>query len=282
MDRLPIKVGAVAYDPKVVEIWEGVRDYFREENIPTDYVLFSNYEALVDALLDRTVDMAWNTNVAFVRAERRAGGRCISLAMRNTDREFTSRLIARNDSGISGLEDLRGKRLALGSADSAQAAILPLHFLAEAGIDPENEVELIRFDIDVGKHGDTGTSELEVLRALHEGVADAGAIGHVVWLQSLEKGLVNKGLVRSVWTSPPYDHCSFTVLDDFDPDLASRWTEALLRMDFNNPRWRRLMDLEGLSAWVRGRKDGYESLRAAIGRHPEEEGSQRSRSDSLA
>jgi len=282
MAHLPVRIGAVAYDPKVVEIWEGIRDYFREVNVPTDYVLFSNYEALVDALLDRTVDMAWNTNVAFVRAERRAGGRCISLAMRNTDREFTTRLIARNDSGISGLEDLRGKRLALGSADSAQAAILPLHFLAEAGIDPEKEVELIRFDIDVGKHGDTGTSELEVLRALHEGVADAGAIGHVVWLQALEKGVVNNSLVRSVWTSPPYDHCSFTVLDDFDPDLASRWTEALLRMDFNNPRWRRLMDLEGLSAWVPGRKDGYESLRAAIGMHPEEEGSHRSRSDSLA
>jgi ABC-type phosphate/phosphonate transport system substrate-binding protein len=98
----------------------------------------------------------------------------------------------------------------------------------------------------------------------------------------LEKGLVNKGLVRSVWTSPPYDHCSFTVLDDFDPDLARRWTEALLRMDFNNPRWRRLMDLEGLSAWVPGRKDGYESLRAAIGVGPDEEGSQRSRSESLA
>src|SRR4030081_2646227 len=94
MPQLPVKIGAVAYDPKVVEIWEGIRDYFRGEDIPTDYVLFSNYEALVDALLDRRVDMAWNTNVAFVRAERRAGGRCLSLAMRNTDREFTTRLIA--------------------------------------------------------------------------------------------------------------------------------------------------------------------------------------------
>lgn len=282
MEKPPIRVGAVAYDPKVVEIWEGIRDYFREENIPTDYLLFSNYEALVDALLDRGVDMAWNTNVAFVRAEQRAGGRCLSLAMRNTDREFTTRLIARSDRGISGLADLRGKRLALGSADSAQAAILPLHFLEEAGIDPENDVELIRFDLDVGKHGDTGTSELEVLRALHDDVADAGAVGHVVWLQSLEKGVVNTSLVQSVWTSPPYDHCSFTVLDDFDPDLARRWTEALLRMDFNNPRWRRLMDLEGLTAWVPGRKDGYASLRAALGGHPEEEESRRSRSESLA
>ncbi len=258
-DRV-VKVGAVAYDPKVVTIWEGMRDYFRGASVPTDYVLFSNYEAQVDALFERTIDIAWNTNVAYVRSELRAGGACQVLAMRNCDLDFTSRLIARSDSGISGLDDLRGKRLALGSADSAQAAILPLYYLRESGIDPGHDVELLRFDIDVGKHGDTGTSELEVLQALQEGRADAGMIGHPIWLRQIEQGSVNSALLRSVWTSPPYCHCNFTALPDFDPGLASRWSEALLRMDYNHPRWRRLMDLEGLTSWLPGQKLGYETL----------------------
>lgn len=262
-DRI-VKVGAVAYDPKVVTIWEGMRDYFREAGVPTDYVLFSNYEAQVDALFERQIDIAWNTNVAYVRCEQRAGGRCLTLAMRNSDLDFTTRIIARADSGINDLKDLRGKRLALGSADSAQASILPLHFLREAGLTPEKDMTLIRFDLDVGKHGDTGTSELAVLRALHQGEADAGAIGHVTWLRELEVGHVNTSLVRSVWTSPPYDHCNFTALPDFDPQLARRWTEVLLRMDYNDPRWRRLMELEGLTAWVPGRKEGYTLLLAAL------------------
>lgn len=261
----PVRVGAVAYDPKVVAIWEGMREYFREAGMPTDYVLFSNYEAQVDGLLAGWVDIAWNTNVAYVRCEARSEGGCRPLAMRNTDRDFTTRLLARADRGISGPADLRGRRLALGSADSAQAAILPLHFLREAGIDPDQDLELVRFDMDVGKHGDTGTSELEVLRALHEGAADAGAVGHVVWLQALEQGLVNTALVRSVWTSPPYDHCNFTVLEGFDPDLERTWTGALLGMDYNDPRWRRLMELEGLTSWVAGRNEGYQSLREALG-----------------
>src|SRR6266700_2433641 len=109
-----IRVGAVAYDPKVVTIWEGMRDYFREAGVPTDYVLFSNYEAQVAALLAGQIDIAWNTNVAYVRAEQRIGGACQVLAMRNTDRDFTTRLLARSDSGVNGLGDLRGKRLALG------------------------------------------------------------------------------------------------------------------------------------------------------------------------
>lgn len=260
-----LTVGAVAYDAKVVPIWESMRDYFREAGVPTDYVLFSNYEAQVDALFGRRVDVAWNTNVAYLRSEMRAGGACQVLGMRNTDIGFTTRLVGRGDK-ITDLSQLRGKRLALGSADSAQAAILPLHWLEQAGLTPGADVELLRFNLDVGKHGDTGTSELEVLRALHEGSADVGAVGDPTWVRELEAGHVNSSLVASLWTSPPYCHCNFTALPDFDRDLGAAWTDALLRMNYNDPKWRRLMDLEGLTAWVPGRKVGYEDLAAALAR----------------
>lgn len=259
-----IRVGSVAYDPKVVTIWEAMREYFEEAGVPTDYVLFSNYEAQVQALFEGQIEIAWNTNVAYVRSEQRSGGSCQVLGMRNSDLDFTTRLVARLDSGIQSLPDLRGRRLALGSADSAQAAILPLHYLRDAGLDPERDMELLRFDPDVGKHGDTGTSELEVLRALHDGRADAGMIGHTTWLTQLEHGGVNTALVRSVWTSPGYNHCNFTALPGFDVQLGQRWTQALLAMDYNDPRWRRLMDLEGLTEWLPGRKSGYEVLTAAM------------------
>lgn len=57
-------VGAVAYHPRIVTIWEGFRDYFAGRETPTDYLLYSNYERLVDALLAGEVDIGWNTNTA--------------------------------------------------------------------------------------------------------------------------------------------------------------------------------------------------------------------------
>lgn len=258
-----LTVGAVAYDPKVVAIWESMREYFAQAGVPTDYVLFSNYEAQVDALFARRIDMAWNTNVAYLRSEQRAGGSCQVLGMRNTDVGFTTRLVGSGEP-IAHLSELRGRRLALGSADSAQAAILPLHWLREAGLDPDADLEIQRFDLDVGKHGDTGTSELEVLKALHSGAADLGAVGDPTWIRELESGHINSSIVKSLWTSPPYCHCNFTALWDFDPELGARWSEALLAMDYNDPRWRRLMDQEGLTAWVPGRKAGYEALAEAL------------------
>src|SRR5271166_2024333 len=236
MDR-PLVVGAVAYDPHVVPIWEGMRDYFREAGPAIDYVLFSNYDRQVEALLARQIDIAWNTNLAWVKVHRRTNGACRALALRDVDAQYTTIFVARADCPVESLADLRGKRLALGSADSAQAAILPFHFLQRAGVEPERDCTLLRFDLDVGKHGDTGTSELEVLRALRDNQADAGALGDATWIRQLAEGRVDPRQIRPIWTSEGYCHCNFTVLADFPEDLGRRWTDSLLGMRYDNPRW---------------------------------------------
>jgi ABC-type phosphate/phosphonate transport system substrate-binding protein len=246
-----------------------MRDYFREAGCPIDYVLFSNYDRQVQALLTRQIDIAWNTNLAWVKVCRRTQGACRALALRDVDVQFTTILVARAESGIQSLADVRGKRLALGSADSAQAAILPVHYLQQAGLQPERDYSLVRFDLDVGKHGDTGTSELEVLRALREGRADAGVLGDTTWVRQVAEGRIDSGRIRPVWTSPGYCHCNFTVLADFPADQAKRWTDALLAMSYEQPRWRELMDLEGLKRWVRADPtilQGYQVLFDAIER----------------
>jgi ABC-type phosphate/phosphonate transport system substrate-binding protein len=268
MER-PILVGAVAYAARAVPIWEGMRDYFAEAGPAIDYLLFSNYDRQVEALLARQIDIAWNTNLAWVKVHRRTGGACRALAMRDVDAVFTTVAVARSDSGIAGLPDLRGKRLALGSADSAQAAILPIHYLQQAGLEPQRDCTLVRFDLDVGKHGDTGGSEAEVLRALQEGRADAGALGEATWKQAVADGRVDTKQLRIIWTSPGYCHCNFTALDAFPQELARRWTDSLLHMSYQDPRWRELMDLEGLRRWV-GADDailkGYQVLFEAVER----------------
>lgn len=268
MDR-PILIGAVAYDPRVVPIWESMRDYFREAGLPIDYVLYSNYDRQVEALLGRHIDIGWNTNLAWVKVCQRTGNRCRALAMRDVDADYKSVFVARVDSEIHSLADLRGKRLALGSADSGQAAILPVEFLREAGVDAERECTVLRFNLDVGKHGDTGTSEFEVLRALQDGKADAGAMGAPTWHSQVAEGKVDASQLRAFWTSPGYCHCNFTVLEEFPEAVGARWTEALLAMTYDNPQWRELMDLEGLKRWLEATPEvmaGYSSLFEAVER----------------
>src|SRR5262249_23038845 len=163
-----------------------------------DFVLFSNYDAQVDALLEGWIDIAWNTNLAYVKTYRRSAGKCGVLAMRDVDVGFTTKIIAGAATGIETLRDLRGKRFAYGSRDSSQAAILAQYFLKANEVDPLKDVTPIHFDLDVGKHGDTGTSEVEVLNAVAKGEADAGAIGDQYWARVLAEHLVDSRKVRSV------------------------------------------------------------------------------------
>src|ERR1700758_3911369 len=96
-----IWVGAVAYDPKVVTIWEGMRRYFHEEaKIPVEVVLFQSYEAQVQSLLrpprdsGPRIDIAWNTNLAYLQADEWSNHLCQPVAMRDTDLGWTSIIVA--------------------------------------------------------------------------------------------------------------------------------------------------------------------------------------------
>jgi ABC-type phosphate/phosphonate transport system substrate-binding protein len=268
-----IWVGAVAYDPKVVTIWEGMRRYFHEEaHLPIDVVLFQSYDAQVAALLaapsDRLplIDIAWNTNLAYLQADEWSGHRCQPLAMRDTDLGWTTRIVAVSGGPLAVLADLRNRTLALGSRDSGHAAILPVYFLEQQGLIEGRDYRTLRFDSDVGKHGDTGASEVEVVRAVLDGRADAGAIGSPFWNVVQTERLVPEGALTEIWTSPPYNHCMFTARPGLDPGLARRFVEALSGMSYDNPIHRSVLDAEGLHHWELPHVDGYEALREASAR----------------
>ena len=268
-----IWVGAVAYDPKVVTIWEGMRRYFHEEaHLPVEVVLFQSYEAQVAALLVNPgdpapmIDIGWNTNLAFLQATEWSGGQCAAIAMRDTDLGWMTKIVAAAEGPLKTLADLKGKVLALGSRDSGHAAILPVHFLEAEGLIEGKTYRSLRFNSDLGKHGDTGRSEVDAMRAVLDGRADAAAVGSPFWDRVTAKRLTPQGALVEIWTSEPFNHCMFTSRPGFDPQLSRRFAQALEGMSYDNPAYRPVLEAEGLKSWVKPQLDGYASLRAAAGR----------------
>lgn len=273
-----ILLGAVAYDPKVVGIWDIIRDYSNEYGCKLDYVLFSNYERQVDSLLKGHIDIAWNTNVAWIRTLYATDNKAKAIAMRDTDLHWSTKFVVKKDSKIKNLEDLKGKKLGVGSADSSQANIMAIYYLNKNGLkikesdinnsEIDNEsVNIIRYNSDLGKHGDTGRSEWDVLEGLKNGSLDAGTIGSNTWIRILEEGLYPDGELISFYTSPDFCHCNFTVMPNIDSKISDNFVKMLMSQKKENPIIKKMMAMEGLNEWIiTGEKElkGYDTLYEAM------------------
>jgi ABC-type phosphate/phosphonate transport system substrate-binding protein len=265
-DKRLLRLGAVAYDPKVVTIWEGFKAYFEKRGAPIDYVLYSTYDAQVEANLAGEIDVAWNSPLAWVKSQLVSQGGCRAIAMRDSDRDLTTKILTRKDSDAASLTDLKGKTIAVGASDSPQATLIPLSMLSEAGVIPGEDCRVIYHNVMVGKHGDHVGGERDAARALAAGTADAACVLDGNYPVFINEGTLDPGTTRVLATTPPFDHCNFTIRQDLPEERSKPFLEVLLGMSFQDPEVRTLMDLEGLKQWLPARTSGYAQLERAVER----------------
>jgi ABC-type phosphate/phosphonate transport system substrate-binding protein len=260
----PVTVGAVLYDPKVSIIWEIIREFFETHGVPMDVKLYADYDLQNTALMAGEIEIAWNSPLAWLDAQRRSGETCRAIAMRDTDQDRVSHLIVAKDSGIKSVSDLRGKVVALGAADSPQARLIPQGLLFRHGLQPGTDYEAKRFDLLVGLHGDHVGGEKEAFLCLKRGEAQATAMIDLNWQAWCKDGTIDPARFEVLATTDRYDHCVFTVRADFPAEREEPWLRVLHLMSYDNPKHREMMDMEGLKKWEPGRTSGFAALAEAV------------------
>ncbi len=262
-----VRLGAVAYAPKVVPIWEGFRAHFAERGYDFDYVLYSNYEAQVEALMARDIDLAWNSPLAWIRAERmaRARGEVVhSIAMRDTDMDLQSVLVVPTGSAAQSVADLRGTTVGFGAIDSPQATLIPLDHLRQAGLVGGRDYTVRRFDVLGGKHGDHIGGERDAAEAMLAGDIAASWMIADNYRAFASEGTLPAGATRVLATTGAYDHCNMTAGAHLDAERRDAFRDLLLAMSWDDPAVRPLLELEGLKVWQPGRSSGYALLERAV------------------
>lgn len=256
-----LRLGAVAYAPYVVTIFEGLKRHFHRQGVELDWVLYAHYDALVDAFVSGEVDLAWNGPLAYVKIRRALAAPCKVVAMRNTDVSATTQFITQQTAPMQQLTDLRGKRVALGSRGSVQAGLLAYHYLKEAGLVPERDLLVCSFHEErrPTKRGD----EAAVVELVAAGEYDAGAVSGYAIDVLRARGRFPDDRLRVLWCSPGYSHCCFTAQARLDDALAQQVTTAFLAMRYDDPEHRQVLDLEHCTAFVPGTAEGYDTLEQA-------------------
>ena len=260
----PVVVGAVLYDPKVSVIWEIIREFFESNGVPMDVRLYANYDLQNESLMNGEIEIAWNSPLAWLDAQKLAGGTCRAIAMRDTDRDRVSHLIVAIDAGIDSIGGLKGKTIAFGAKDSPQARLIPQGLLFRHGLRPRQDYTEKRFDLLVGLHGDHIGGEKEAVDCLKRGEADASAMMDLNWQTWTTDGTIDPARFKILASSDRYDHCVFTVKHEFPHAREAAWLEVLHNMDYDNPKHREMMDMEGLKKWESGRTIGFNALADAI------------------
>lgn len=199
-----------------------------------------DYAATVEGLAARKLDLVWYGGFTSVQAVRRTNGSARRLVLRQEDAEFKSVFITRPGSGITKLQDLKGKTFAFGSVSSTSGHLMPRYFLLQNNVKPETDMKQVAFS---GAHDATALW-------VESGKVDAGALNFLVWDKLVQQKKVDLSKVNVFYTTPPYVDYVWTVRGDLDRGLQDKITAAFLKLDYANPEHRKLLDLHHTKKYI--------------------------------
>ena len=255
-----VRLGGVA-STSHMEVFQGLETLFRRRGIDLEWVLYSDYDIMVDAFVKGEIDLAWNGPLSYVKIKRQLADACRVIAMRDVDVGFTTHFITRAGSGILTVEDLKDRSFAFGRRSSVQAGLLAYSFLKESGINPGRDLSADSFYDQ--RHSSTGSDERDVVERVSSGEFDAGAVSQRTMEVMAEDGTLPRDDIRIFWSSPAYSHCCFTSRQDLDPALAAEIESAFLSVTSDDSVGKSVLDGEACHHFVPGIEEGWELIEKA-------------------
>ena len=218
-----------------------------------EFTPVSDYPAAVEALVNKKVDLVWFGGFTYVQAQLRSGGKIIPIAQREEDTRFQSVFIAKTDSGIKTLADMKGKQVSFGSQSSTSGHLMPRNNLLNAGIDPEKDFKRIAYS---GAHDAT-------IASVVSGKVDAAALDITVWRKFVAENKVNTKEVDVFFTTPPFYNYNWSVHADMPAELRNKVQKALLELDASTPEGKEILQLNRATRYIPTSPDNYKGIEAA-------------------
>ena len=223
---------------------------------PVRVTVASDYAAVIEALRNRTADLAFVHPVGYVLASREAKATIVAKNVWHGKSTFTSRIYVRRDAGIRTLEDLRGKSIAFVDPASSSGYTYPMVLLIQRGLvrnrDPKTFFREVVF---AGSHD-------AAMRALLNGHVDAIASFDLAREQYL-KDESERARITFVAETPPIPEAGIAARDGLDPRTIERVRAALvsIRGPAHAGLLKRLYDIDGFEP---AEDREYDSVRAAV------------------
>lgn len=239
---------------KASEVFAG--ELSKKVGVPIKVYMPTDYLGVVEALRNRTADLAFVHPAGYVFASREAKAQIVAVDVWHGKTSYTSRIFVRKDSGIKSLEELRGKTIAFVDPGSTSGYVYPMVMLIKKGLvrdrDPKTFFKEAMF---------AGTHEAALL-ALLNGSVDAVASFDLAPQQYLkDKERIER--LTHIAETEPIPEAGMAVREGLDPALIKKLFDAL--MAFNAPEYRPILkDFYGIDGFAPARDSDYNPVREAI------------------
>jgi phosphonate transport system substrate-binding protein len=239
-------------DPgKIVRESQPLVNYLEEKTgSRVELVVPTSYAAVVEAIANDRVDVAYLGGFTFVQASQRAG--VCPLVQRERDQNFHSVFITQPDSGINSLADLKGHSFAFGDVNSTSGHLMPAYYMRAAGVDPSALAKTLY----------TGGHDATAL-AVSNAKVDAGAMDELVYATMMKTGKITHTQVKIFYTTPAFFDYVWVARKRLDPKLSGAFADAFLKLDSSTAEGKALLDLLNANKYVVADDASYDKLRQA-------------------
>ncbi len=249
-ERLRISMIPTTDPGKVLRETQPLLAYWKQQTgRRPELTIPTSYAAVVEALTNNKVDIAYLGGFTYVQAASRAGVK--PLVQRIIDQQFHSVFITQRDSKIQSLADLHGI-FVFGDVNSTSGHLMPLYYMQQGKVDPA----VIRNAIFSGAHDATAL-------AVANRRAEAGSMDEQVYKKMTGNGQLKPGAVRIFYTTPPFFDYVWVANKNLDPKVSDSFASAMTSLHAGNPDQKALLGLLNSQGYVPARDADYAKLRDA-------------------
>lgn len=207
----------------MIESSRQVLDALQQQlGMPVKPFVATDYNGVIEALRAKKLDVACLGPFSYVLASSVAEVEAFSVAVtkKTGQSAYRSVILARKDSGLRSVAELKGRNFAFVDPSSASGHLFPKAGLQQTGLDPETYFGRVVF---------SGSHDASILAVANRKV-DAAAVADRIFNSAVAKGTVKQDDFVVLWSSRPIPESPMVWRKDLDPALKEKLAKALANL----------------------------------------------------